>query len=536
MKEYGVVIGQSDPSFFDFNIIDSSHRPVSYEYVEIEEEEPQGDGSMRKIRVLGQVKNITSRHPFYDERTTPGAAWKQRELGVGEDLIQVIASAKILGYLHEEGGRNEVRRPRSPPMPGTPVYRASNELLQKLFSLNDAEIPLQVGSLLNREGISVPISGRELHRHTAILAMTRYGKSYFAGRIIEQLLRQGASVLVIDAHGDYANMVQDPDGVEHEFFRDKVTVYRPDAAEAFDAPHVKLLHLGANQCGFSELCRLARIDGSLQRIVLSRALKDVRAAKPNYTLEEIVEKLYEYMDESEDEESKDGKKKKSVDVRRVANVIMRLENLIEQHIFTEGELPVADFFRPMHMNAIFLSGITDIVQDILVGMILRRIFEVKYKHEQKLPVFIFVEEAHRFAAPPDEGGGKFSRDILARIAAEGAKFGVFLTVISQRPRRIDPDILSNCSNLAILRVVNSQDQNTIQSASESFSEDLLADLPALEQGEVVLVGPFVPVPVMIKTAQRETRHGGRTPDIADLLRQAREDVEIKRKRDSFRLH
>jgi DNA helicase HerA-like ATPase len=213
-----------------------------------------------------------------------------------------------------------------------------------------------------------------------------------------------------------------------------------------------------------------------------------------------------------------------------------LEDLSEQGIFGEGDLDVSVFFKPHNLSSIFLSGISDYTQDVIVGMILRRVFDKKYRHKQKLPIFVFVEEAHRFAAPPDEGGGKFSRDIIARIAAEGAKFGVFLTVISQRPRRIDPDILSNCSNLAILRVVNGQDQHTIQTASESFSEDLLADLPALEQGEAVLVGPFVPVPVMIKTAKRETKHGGRTPDIANLLRQAREDEEIKRQRESFRLH
>ena len=117
---------------------------------------------------------------------------------------------------------------------------------------------------------------------------------------------------------------------------------------------------------------------------------------------------------------------------------------------------------------------------------------------------------------------------MARIAAEGAKFGVFLTVISQRPRRLDPDILANCSNLAILRIVNSQDQRTIQAASESFSEDLLGDLPALEQGEAVLVGPYVPVPVMIRTAPRETMHGGRTPDISGLLAEARERARAEK--------
>jgi DNA helicase HerA-like ATPase len=153
MKEYGSIIGQSDPTSFEFNIVDPSNRPVSYEYVEVEVEEPQQDGSMKSIRVLGQVKSLTSRHPFYDERTTPDAARKQRELGVDDDLIQVFAHAKVLGYLHDEGGRNDVRRPRSPPMPGTPVYRASDGILQRLFTLGDSEIPLMVGSLLHREGI-----------------------------------------------------------------------------------------------------------------------------------------------------------------------------------------------------------------------------------------------------------------------------------------------------------------------------------------------------------------------------------------------
>ncbi len=538
MKAYGSIIGQSDPTWFEFNIEDTKNRPVSYEYVEVEVEEPQQDGSMRSIRVLGQVKKITSRHPFYDERTTPDAARKMGELGVDDDLIQVFAHAKVLGYLHDEGGRSDVRRPRSPPMPGSPVYRASDEILQRLFTLGEGEIPLMVGSLLHREGISVPVSGKELHRHTAILAMTRYGKSYFAGRIMEQLLKQGASILVIDAHGDYANMTQDPGGAEHEYFRDKVTVYRPEAAEAFDASHVKPLHIGASQCTPGELCRLAHVVGSLQRLILNKAVKEAKARKKLYGLQDIIDVLYAQLDEAEEEEAPEAKKNKKAkqDKTRVARVIEHLEGLQERNIFSEGELPVKEFFAPMHMSDIFLSGISDDEQDVLVGMILRRVFQIKYRHEERLPLFIFVEEAHRFAAPPDEGGGRFSRDILARIAAEGAKFGVFLTVISQRPRRIDPDILSNCSNLAILRVVNSTDQNTIQAASESFSEDLLADLPALEQGEAVLVGPFVPVPVMIKTAKRETRHGGRTPEIADLLRQAREDAEIKRKRDAFPLH
>jgi hypothetical protein len=525
MTEYGTIIGQTSPSFFDFNIGNREIRPVNYEYVQIDVEEPMGD-ERRRVKVLGQVKRLISTHPFYDQRTSPSAARKQRELGADEDLMQVIATAKILGYIHDSGGRSELRRPRSPPMPGTPVFRASDELLREFFSLGEKDVPLRVGCLLHREGVEVPISGKELHRHTAILAMTRYGKSYFAGRIMEELLRQGASILTIDAHGDYANMVQDPDGRLHEFFHDKVTVYRPESSERFEGPHVEPLRVGVSSISSSELFALARVEGDLQRIILRRAVRSVSREKPLYAIDDVIEELETEMPEKGEER------------KRIANVIMRLEDIRDQGIFSDGDLDIRGFFEEMHMSDVFLSGMADHVQDALVGMILRRVFEAKFRRQPwaRQPLFIFIEEAHRFASPPEMGGSGFSRDIIARIAAEGAKFGLFLTVVSQRPRRIDQDILSNCSNLAILRIVNRQDQLTIQAASESFSEDLVDDLPALEQGEAVLIGPFVSVPVMIRTAARETKHGGRTPDIYRLLREAREEAENERQKRGFKLH
>ena len=512
MTIYGVIIGQALPSTYEFSIADPNVRPIKYEYVQIDLEEQTPKGLLN-VQVLGQVKSLYSRHPFYDQRTSPSAVWKQQELIIGNEMLQIVAQVKILGYIYYENNRREVRSPRSPPLPGTPVFRAKDELLRNLFTLDESNIPLIVGNLLHRENIPVPISGRELHRHTAILAMTRYGKSYFAGRIIEELLRQGASILTIDAHGDYASMTQDPEGHLHPEFHDKVTVYRPEAAEAYEAPHVRPLRLSVSNCSFSELLSLARVSGSLQIIHLRRAIRSVRAENPLYNLEDIIEKLEEQM-ESE----------KSSDQERLARIVIRLDDLNRRGIFTRGDLDIRSFFHPMQMSDVFLSGMSDYIQDIFVGILLRRVFEAKFRREPWAlnPLFIFVEEAHRFAAPPDEGGRRFSRDILSRIAAEGAKFGVFLTVISQRPRRIDPNILSNCSNLAILRVVNPHDQRTIQAASESFSEDLLEDLPSLEQGEAVLVGPYVPVPTMVRTANRETRHGGRTPDIHRLLAKARE--------------
>jgi hypothetical protein len=93
--------------------------------------------------------------------------------------------------------------------------------------------------------------------------MTRYGKSYFAGRIMEELLKRGATILTIDAHGDYANIAIDPEGRLHKFFHDKITVFKPETAERFEASNTEPLNLGVSSCGLREFYALAGIDGDI---------------------------------------------------------------------------------------------------------------------------------------------------------------------------------------------------------------------------------------------------------------------------------
>jgi len=130
-----------------------------------------------------------------------------------------------------------------------------------------------------------------------------------------------------------------------------------------------------------------------------------------------------------------------------------------------------------------------------------------------IPTFLFIEEAHRVAS----GGSGFAVETISTAIREGSKYGFFLGIISQRPRSIDPDILSNIGNYAVLRITNAQDQNIIESASESFSHRFIEDLPALNQGEAVLVGPFVPLPAHVRVLKRKTVHRGITPELYEIM-------------------
>ena len=82
-------------------------------------------------------------------------------------------------------------------------------------------------------------------------------------------------------------------------------------------------------------------------------------------------------------------------------------------------------------------------------------------------------------------------DAVFRIASEGRKFGVGLVVASQRPARVNKDILSQCLTHIIFRVANVEDLGAIAGSFEAASRPLLAELPGFDTGVCVVGGTAI---------------------------------------------
>jgi len=92
--------------------------------------------------------------------------------------------------------------------------------------------------------------------------------------------------------------------------------------------------------------------------------------------------------------------------------------------------------------------------------------------------------------------------------------------------------LSQCNSQIIMRLTNPQDQLAIKQSSEGISEGLLADLPGLNVGEAVILGPIVRVPVMVRIGHRLSAQGGNDIDVVKALADARSQSIIDpRERD-----
>jgi uncharacterized protein len=182
-----------------------------------------------------------------------------------------------------------------------------------------------------------------------------------------------------------------------------------------------------------------------------------------------------------------------------------------------------DLLRPMNLSVIDVAGVDQWISEFIVAKVLNETWGLAVNEGLPRPVFFVLEEAHNFV-PGGQGMQSHSAGIIKRIASEGRKFGLFMVLITQRPYKVHGDTLSQCNSQIIMRLTNPQDQQAIRLSSESISEGLLADLPGLNIGEAVVLGPLVRVPVMIKVGHRESQEGGNDIDVVAALERARSET------------
>jgi DNA helicase HerA-like ATPase len=121
-------------------------------------------------------------------------------------------------------------------------------------------------------------------------------------------------------------------------------------------------------------------------------------------------------------------------------------------------------------------------------------------------VLVVIEEAHIFIPKDEKTETKY---FASKVAREGRKFGLGLVIVSQRPRSIDANILSQMGSLAVMRMIQQDDQAQVSAASEALSRDLIEQLPSLNPGEAVFAGQWVNLPAFVKADEvRERKIGG----------------------------
>lgn len=131
-------------------------------------------------------------------------------------------------------------------------------------------------------------------------------------------------------------------------------------------------------------------------------------------------------------------------------------------------------------------------------------------------VHLIVDEAHNILSHSSQRESESWRDYrletFEEIVKEGRKFGMYLTVSSQRPSDISPTIVSQMHNYFIHRLVNDDDLRAIAKAVSFIDAATSSMIPVLPQGACIASGTAIPYPTQIQVERMPTAKQPKSAD------------------------
>lgn len=117
-------------------------------------------------------------------------------------------------------------------------------------------------------------------------------------------------------------------------------------------------------------------------------------------------------------------------------------------------------------------------------------------------VHLIIDEAHNIlsdqSARESETWKDYRLEQFEEIIKEGRKFGMFITIASQRPADISPTIVSQLHNFFIHRLVNDRDLYLVDNTISTLDSLSRSHIPSLAQGCCVVTGTAFDLPMVIQ--------------------------------------
>ena len=175
------------------------------------------------------------------------------------------------------------------------------------------------------------------------------------------------------------------------------------------------------------------------------------------------------------------------------------------------------------LTVISLRDVNLDMRKVLPMILCRHLYEEKKATDQGGARYLnlIIDEAHNIlsldSARESEAWRDYRLETFEEIIKEGRKFGVFLTIASQRPHDISPTIISQLHNYLLHRLVNDLDIKAIEKAVSYLDRVSFESMPILPTGACILSGVAAQIPVMVSVGALESQFApnSRTMSIAD---------------------
>lgn len=401
------------------------------------------------------------------------------------------------------------------PTVNAPVFAVSPALIDQVYS-SYAEGDFAIGKLSLLPGQQAKINlDAFLTRHAAILGQTGGGKSWTVASLIQKMCGfQQATIVLFDLHGEYtktfgaaadviaASDLELPYWLMNSEELLGLMVDRSESAAPNQIAKFKELLQGAKEA-HPENQKLG-----LQKITIDTPVF--------FDFDEILGKFREL--DTQMVPGAAGKEKQGPLFGQFSRLLMRVDSRLNDRRYDlifkpktyNTSASMEDLFRRLlgetigkrkKVVIVDLSPVPFDVRSSVISLILRCLFDFVYWyrriHTTRFPISVFADEAHIYLndSDPSTAAAKHSAE---RIAKEGRKYGISLTVISQRPREVSATILSQCNSFLCLRISNPDDQSYVRNLLPDSVRGIASMFSTLRRGESILIGDSVMMPTRIK--------------------------------------
>ncbi|MDI6800222.1 MAG: ATP-binding protein [Actinomycetota bacterium] len=355
--------------------------------------------------------------------------------------------------------------------------------------LKDFMGDIEIGSLRSGEealDFTVGIHGNLFPYHIGLFATTGMGKSNLMKVLAASVLKSGRyGFLLFDPHGEYYDGGGDADKkglIDARLADERLKVY---STRKLSGPHNQL-KVSAAEIQIDDLLQIYNFSGpqiealySIRHHYRSDWLSSLASLEAEEVLEEIGASSFHIGTIAV-------LKRRAEHMSRLSSIhgdasVSITKNII--HSLKQGQLVLVDTSNMRSDEELLISAV-----------ITRAVFEANKDAYQKPaefnkvhPTLIVLEEAQRVLGRSSENLG-----IFAQIAREGRKFKTGLCAITQQPKLVDEELLSQFNTLFILGLADERDRNILRASAKHDISALGSEIQTLMAGEALITSPEVP--------------------------------------------
>lgn len=394
-----------------------------------------------------------------------------------------------LGYLLGTGEEAEFRSPKTIPSHFSRVRRAGDRDYRFLERyLGDVKL----GCLRSGENViskvPVGIDSASICQHMGVFATTGMGKSNMMKRMAGALMESGkAGLLILDPHGEYIDGGKEGlrGLMHHPKAATNLDIFVTRAVEA-NATDIRISTSEITVQDMQNLWQFSDPQVELLHAVWSRE----RDNWLNYLVDTDTQTIFQAFNEQFFEGSIGVVGRRAASLAGSGFVTRDPRISITKTIVSklhQGKVVLVD-----------LSGATE-REELLISSVLARaifqensrLFRDKAEFKKIPPCIIALEEAQRVFNNAQGG-------IFPQIAREGRKFKTGLCAISQQPKLIDNEVISQFNTLVILGLADRQDRERLTSSARQDISKLDYEIQTLMTGEGLVTGPNTPFALPLK--------------------------------------